>query len=217
MSPVTSPRSAFVVYLCLFSSVAAPEAGAAQVSKTVSVTEAGLEERLDIVLKEADVEEVLASFGAILGQETEIDPEVQGEISIQLHNVRAATALTAVCESVGCLWRLEDGRLKVDRDPKAPPGRSTAPGRAEGPSAALLDQPIDMDLKDADLREALRAFGSIVGARVSISGTLEGKVTIQLASTPVHTALDAVCRVQGCRWELLETEEGPVLRFTPSR
>jgi type II secretory pathway component GspD/PulD (secretin) len=68
-----------------------------------------------------------------------------------------------------------------------------------------------MELVDADLRETLRAFGSIVQARVSIDASLQGTVTVDLHNTPAREALDAVCRMQGCAWELQETEEGPVL------
>lgn len=210
---LTASTVALFFLLCL----GPPGAATAQVSKGAPITQSGLDERIDIVLREADVREVLASFGHILSGETEIDPEIQGEVTIELHQVRAATALTALCESAGCLWRIEDGRLKVGRDPAAPTGRETAPGRADGPSAALLDEPVDLELKDADLSQTLRAFGSIVGVRVTLAEALEGKVTVQLENTPVRAALDAICRMEGCRWELVEAAEGPVLRFTATR
>lgn len=209
---LTTSTVAFFVLLCF----ATPGAATAQ-AKGAPITQSGLDERIDIVLREADVREVLASFGHILSGETEIDPEIQGEVTIELHQVRAATALTAVCESAGCLWRIEDGRLKVGRDPAAPTDRETAPGRADGPSAALLDEPVDLELKDADLRQTLRAFGSIVGVPVTLAEALAGKVTVQLENTPVRAALDSICRAEGCRWELAETAEGPVLRFISSR
>ncbi|HLE82926.1 MAG TPA: hypothetical protein VJG13_01185, partial [Thermoanaerobaculia bacterium] len=125
---LTTSTLAFVVLLRL----GAPGAVEAQAPRNAPINRSGLDERIDIVLREADVREVLASFGHILSGETEIDPEIQGEVTIELHQVRAATALTAVCESAGCLWRIEDGRLRVDRDPAAPTGRETAPGRADG-------------------------------------------------------------------------------------
>lgn len=185
----------------------------AQAEETVRGTDSGLDERIDIALEEADVQQVLASFGAIVALETDVDPEIEGEITIELHNVRAATVLTAVCESVGCRWWIEDGRLKLEKDPEAPPARGASPESAEGPSARFPDDLIDIELEDADLRETLRAFGSIAQARVVIDESLEGKVTIKLHNTPVNHALDALCRVHGCTWELQETDEGPVLRF----
>jgi type II secretory pathway component GspD/PulD (secretin) len=206
-------QTAFVL-ACL--SFATAGSTAARVSRPELQPDLGLQERIDIELREADVKAVLASFGHIFGGETEIDPAIAGEVTIELHHVRAATVLTAVCESVGCLWRIEDGRLEIEKDPEFEP-RPGASGQAEGPSAARLDELIDMELVDADLRETLRSFGAIVQARAEIDPKLEEKVTVQLQDTPVRTALDAICRIEGCRWELVEEDEGPVLRFSATR
>ena len=203
----TRATTATLVLLLL----AAAGAGAAEVKEPARAAKTGLDQRIDISLNEADVAEVLASFGHIFGGEADIDPAIRGEVTMELHHVRAATVLTAVCESVGCRWWIEDGRLKIEREPQAPPPPPAAPGRAEGESAPRLDTPINMELEDADLRETLRAFGSIVQARVSIDASLQGRVTVDLHNTPAREALDAVCRMQACAWELQETEEGPVL------
>lgn len=205
-SIVTRTTLAYFALLCL----TAGGAGAARASQTAE----GLDERLDIAMKDADVQQVLASFGEIYAGEADVDPAIEGEVTIELHNVRAATALTAVCESVGCRWRIADGRLRIEKDPDAPPALQAAPGRAEGPSAERLDTPIDLELEAADLRQVLQAFGSIVQARVVLDESLDGEVTLDLHKTPVRQALDAVCRVHGCAWELQETDEGPVLRFS---
>ena len=158
---------------------------------------------------------MLASFGQILDRETTVDPEIAGAVTIELHNVRAATALTAVCESVGCLWKIEDGRLTIQRDPAAAPAKAASPpsAKAQGPDG--LDTPIDIQLKEADLRETLLAFGSIAGLPVEVDDAIEGEVTIDLHNTPARRALDAVCETHGCRWEVVETADGPVLRVTP--
>lgn len=225
MSHALRTRAARVAALALLSLVAAAPSRAAEQEPDGAPYRAHysvemdsrLDARLDLELKEAAVAQVLASFGQIVGAEAVIDPEIRGEVTIELHNVRAATALTAVCESLGCLWRIEDGMLKIDRDPEAKPAPARRSEPAEGESAAGLDQPIDMALKDADLRQVLESFGRIAGARITIDPSLQGKVTIQLQNTPARTALDALCRIEGCRWELQEDEEGPLLVFIPAR
>lgn len=193
---------------------AAPGFAAGEISQSLHVTDSGIDHRIDLELRGADVAKVLASFAQILHMEAEIDPEIRGEVTIELHNVRPTTALTAVCESVGCLWRIEDGRLKIARDPEAPERSDAASEHAEHPPSEALDERIDMALEDADLRQVLRSFGSIVTSQVEIDPALEGKVTIQLENTPVREALDALCRIHDCVWELTETEEGAVLRIT---
>lgn len=211
---MTSPSTPSIATIALvaFLSVTAALPGRAQVSAHFRVGETRLDARVDLELQDAEVAQVLASFGRILGHDAVIDPEIRGKVSVELHNVRAATALTAVCESVGCLWRIEDGRLHVVRDPEASRDRGTGSSSAGGPSAARLEMPIDMDLKDASLQETLRSFAVILEAGTEIEETLAGRVSVQLADTPVRKALDAICRVEGCRWELAETEGGPVLR-----
>lgn len=214
MTRPTVFRATFVVFTLLTLAAGGAEASAAAPATPASAAPSGLDERIDMQLEEADVQQVLASFGAIVSMEADVDPAIEGEVTIELHNVRAATALTAVCESVGCRWRIEDGRLTIEKDPEAPPAPRAATGRAEGPSAERLDTPIDLELEDADLRQVLQAFGSIVQARVALDESLQGEVTIQLHDTPVRQALDAVCRVHGCTWELQETDNGPVLKVT---
>lgn len=211
----TGATTATLVLLLL----AAAGAGAAEGKEPAHAAATGLEQRVDISLNEADVTEVLASFGHIFGSEADIDPAIRGEVTVELHHVRAATVLTAVCESVGCRWWIEDGRLKIEKDPDAPPAPTPAPapGRAEGSSAARLDQLIDMRLENADLRETLRAFGKIVQVPVTLDPSLEGRVTVDLHNTPVREALDAICRMQGCAWELEETPEGPALTIIRRR
>lgn len=174
----------------------------------------GLDGRIGIALKGADARQVLASFGAILGREASIDPEVTGTLTIELHGVRAATALTAACESLGCVWSIEDGVLRVRRDPGAPATvPAAAPSDAEAPRG--LDNPIDMQLRDAGLRETLRAFAAIAGVPVEVDEALGGKVTIDLHNTPARKALDALCDTHDCRWSIVDTPDGPVLRVTP--
>jgi len=180
----------------------------------VAAPPSGLDTRIDLELEKAEAQKVLASFGQILGAEASIDPTITGTVTIEVHHVRTATALTAVCESVGCVWTIEDGKLTIRRDSSAPMPESGPPAtQPEGPEA--LDSLIDISLDDAGLRETLLAFGSIAGLPVEIDDALEGKVTIELQDTPARKALDAVCATHGCRWEVVETAKGAVVRITP--
>lgn len=184
-----------------------------------------LDQRIDIELEDARAEEFFRSMAQISELEAAEIPELDGSLSMELHDVRVATALTAACESVGCVWRVEDGRLRILKDPAAPvrkpkpagagrtAGHSTARERATEPSVRALDQTIDIELRDADLRQVLQSFGEASGAAVRVDDALQGSVTVQLHSVPIRQALDALCGIEGCEWEWQETDEGPVLVF----
>lgn len=173
-----------------------------------------LDERISLELKDAEVDQVLGSFGAILKREARIDPEIAGTLSIELHNVRLETALQAVCESVGCVWRMDARTLRFAPDPDHVPPKGR-PGVAAKPSPAPggLEDLIDISLLDADVRETLNSFGTISGLPVVIDEGIEGEVSLELTDAPAKKALDAVCEMHGCEWGVEKTDQGDVLHI----
>lgn len=166
----------------------------------------GLDARIDLELIDASAGDVLAAFGPITGRTMDVQPGVEGTVTIEIHNVTARTALTAVCESIGCRWSERGaGSLWV-----AP----ATDGQAGEVVASGLDERIDMALYDADVREVLRSFASIFGTETEIAAEVSGKVTIEVEGLAIRDVLDRLCKVQGCRWELVETGAGRVLRVT---
>ncbi len=170
-----------------------------------------LDERMDIELTDADLGETLRSFGAVLeADEVRIDPAVSGAVTIRLHYVRAETVLTAICEGSGLVWWFENGVLSVEPDPDYVP-----PPEPLGAMVEHLDEPIDLKLQDADLRQVLELFGELVGLGAEIDPSLQGEVTIEVHETPAREALDHICAVNHCAWELVEQEGGIVLKVEP--
>lgn len=184
--------------------VAGPLPGAAAAPPAETETPgARLDQRLDLDLEEADLEETLRSFGKILQtQGVDLDPEVTGRITLHLENVRVETALNAVCESAGCAWILGHGVLTVHL-------------AAEDRAAAEigLDERVDIDLADADVQETLQALGRILRVPVSVDPALDGRMDVQVQDVPIRQLLDQICKIEGCRWELSGGAD-PVLRFT---
>lgn len=171
-----------------------------------------LDERISLELEDAPAGMVLGSFGSILKREAQVDPGIEGTISIELHNVRVETALQAVCESVGCLWRLDARRLRFVPDPDhVPPKTRPATDEEAEPAPGGLDDLIDISLLDADVRETLTSFGRISGFPVVIDEEIEGVISLELTNTPARKALDAVCEVHDCVWEIVESDQGSVL------
>ena len=71
-----------------------------------------LDTPISLDLEEAALADVLASFGQIGGHEVEIEPGLDGKVTLGIRNVSVRTALRAVCESVGCVWEEEGGILR---------------------------------------------------------------------------------------------------------
>lgn len=173
-----------------------------------------LDERISLELEDAPAGMVLGSFGSILKREAQVDPKIDGTISIELHNVRVETALQAVCESVGCLWRMDAKSLRFVPDPDhVPPKGRLAVDEDTTPAPGGLDDLIDISLLDADVRETLTSFGRISGHPVVIDEEIEGVISLELTNAPARKALDAVCEVHDCVWEVVESEQGTVLHI----
>ncbi len=166
---------------------------------------ADLDEPFTLQLAGAAPRNVFEAYASILQAELEFDPEIEGEVTIDLREVSLRTSMQAVCEMLRCTFGIDEGpprRLVV----KA--GRVSL-GQAE-PIPGDLETPVDMSLRDAPARVVFESFARIGGWRLDLE---EAKISIELDSTPLHQALDEVCARIGCDWELDETGEEGVLRI----
>jgi hypothetical protein len=59
---------------------------------------------IDLRVTDANVQEVLQTFGQILGGRAIVDPAIQGKVSLDLENTPLDQALSAVCAAAGCDW-----------------------------------------------------------------------------------------------------------------
>jgi type IV pilus assembly protein PilQ len=106
------------------------------------------------------------------------------------------------------------GQVRPATSPVSPP----APG-----AVIVLDTPapqrftgetISLDLKDADIRDVLKAFAKIGRFNLAVDPEVRGSVTVRLQNVPWDQALDVILRMNGLGY----TMEGRVLRTgTPWR
>lgn len=87
-----------------------PEPGDAARSRSVEA-----KEPIDLKVTKADARDLLATFGQILGAQTDIDPAITGEVSIDLRQTPWDRALDTVCHALSCEWKLVEGERKVLR------------------------------------------------------------------------------------------------------
>ncbi len=69
-------------------------------------------------------------------------------------------------------------------------------------------EPISLDLKDADLRDVLKAFAKIGRFNLAVDPEVRGSVTVRLENVPWDQALDVILRMNA----LGSVLEGRILR-----
>lgn len=174
---------------------------------------ARLDERIDLALRDAAATEVVTAFGQILGVELDIDSALTGSVTLEVHRVRAETALNAVCESIGCRWRLEGdppSRLVVEATEAPPP----APAAQKEP-AGLYDESLRLSLKDADAREVLVLVADLLDASLDLDPKVHGRLDLEAEALNLGQVLDRTCAKAGCTWKLRERGSDRVLAIEP--
>jgi type II secretory pathway component GspD/PulD (secretin) len=164
-----------------------------------------LDDRIDLNVSDADAGKLFQTVGQLTGARVEIDPRFQSarKISIRIDNVTLRTALTAICESLGCRWRTRDGAIFVE------------PVRTGEPAANVLDQKIDLKITGADLHGVMDTIAMILGADLAFDESLpKNKLTLELEQETVAATLDAACAQAGCKWKLVSRDPKPLLQVT---
>ena len=167
--------------------------------------EVRLDNRIDLNVTDADVGKLFQTVGQLTGARVDLDPRFQTarKISIRIDNVTLRTALTAICESLGCRWRTRDGAIVVE------------PVRTRDPMVNVLDQKIDLKITGADVHEVMETMAMIVGADLAFDEALpKGKLTLELDQETVAATLDAACAQAGCKWKLVSRDPKPLLQIT---
>ncbi|MBW2527156.1 MAG: TonB family protein [Deltaproteobacteria bacterium] len=82
-----------------------------------------------------------------------------------------------------------------------------ASGRAENPSnhtkiSTALDQPISLNLEDADLLDVLTTFAEVTGAELKITPDVHGTVSVRVEEVPAAEVLSKILQQKGLSWVL---------------
>lgn len=173
-------------------------------------------ERVTVQFSAVAVADVFPAMARSLGYDISMDSNLRALVTFHAENVKAQTALTAICESVGCQWRLEGNRLIVEAIKeeitilrnRAEQVRLSGTVGMSLPSVRGLDDelPFDITWSPMDLHAALFTLARMYETEVDLAPALKGRrVALSIKSATLRQALDAVCVVAGCRWELVNT------------
>ena len=100
-------------------------------------------------------------------------------------------------------------------DPALPPAGSGYPAVVLGePLRRWTEEPISLDLKDADIRDVLLTFSKLARLNMVIDPDVRGSVTVRLENVPWDQALEMILKVNGLGYVL----EGNIARIgTPAK
>ena len=147
------------------------------------------EPRLDIDVTGMDAGLVFGQLARALGARGYQVAGTCGPLTLRLERVRPETALTAACESLGCSWRLEDEKLRIEC--------------SEGPNGGGgvgLEEVLSFSFEDAPLVSIMESVAGILRGELAIDAVGEELVTIEVEDRPLREGLDAVCSSVGCFW-----------------
>ena len=164
-----------------------------------------LNNRISIELAGASAVDVFSSFAALVGAEPDLDPDLEGEVTIQLTNVSARTTMNAVCEMLNCKWWITEGsprRLNV-KTLGATGSEATEP-------AGDLETTVSLSLSAAPVEEVFKSFAQVGHWKLDLQ---KPTVSVELADTPIRQALDEVCAQVDCTWSLDLAGDRGVLRI----
>ncbi|MGE5359688.1 MAG: energy transducer TonB [Bacteroidales bacterium] len=186
-------------------------------------------ERVTLSFNKVPIEDVIRPLAGSLGYDFIIEPSLRPVVvTIQVENVTARTALTAICESVGTGWRKGGSRVLVIGEVASVSGTLNEKGRARleqmrksgrlgGLSiVASLDEqlPDDITWFYMPLRDAASMLGRAFRATADVPANLATrKVTTSIKSQTLRQALDAMCAAADCQWEI---EELPPVHNPPA-
>ncbi|MCB1035622.1 MAG: hypothetical protein KDD47_17505, partial [Acidobacteria bacterium] len=172
-----------------------------------AAAQAAPEEQRDPIsldLASADLRDVLRTFEHMTESPVDVDPRVEGKVTVRLEKVRWSTALDAICEGSGCTWELTT----------TSPRRLKIRPRSTGLVQEGLDTPVDLIADGVPASEALTAVAKATGRELSLDGDFSAPVRVLLDGVSAATALKALCESLACEWAL--TREGNALRVRPA-
>ena len=165
-----------------------------------------LQQRISVTYQGAAPSSVFQALADVLRVRLQLDGKVNGTVTLDVRNVSVETVLRAVCESIGCRWRVESGTLVVDRDASAPAPADNNPLANVTVKDAFEEVPVDIRWSDAPLDAAVKVFARMLTAEPVIDAKLMDKrISLDLTKRSVNAALNAICEQAGCRWRLTES------------
>jgi len=174
---------------------------------SAALAQSPLQLRMSLTYRGTPAGQVFHALADVLGYRLQLDSKVTGAVTLDVRNVTTETVLRAICESIGCRWRVDAGTLVVDHDAAAAAG---AQGQGD-PYAHVKVQytsdeiPVQISWNAAPVDAVLKTLARMLDAELSLDRSLSDKrITLSLNRDTPRTVLNAICKQAGCQWRLAE-------------
>lgn len=137
--------------------------------------------------------QVFAQLARAISCALTLDPRVARPVTLRLSNVTARTALSAICESIGCRWQLTGRTLIVDATAAPPPI----------PQGELLRRKLQtpvgkMNFEGVPFKDAVDAISRQSGIEITVDNVDPlTPVTVDASGDAPFVALEKVMRSAG--------------------
>lgn len=163
---------------------------------------------VSIQFTDANVRTVLQLLAAYAGKSIVVAPDVAGTLTVDIKEMRWDRALLTIARTRNLHLTLCGAdavlvtrrRLDPARAATLPPAGYVARELRPGPGRAP-DPRVDLDVKDADLVEAMDELGRRCGANIVVDPGVSERVTARLQDLPLEQALGVIARLTHCTAE----------------
>ena len=162
-----------------------------------------LSKRVSLDLKAMAPADAFGTLASSVGLKAVVDPKVTSPVDIVVRNVSARTALTTMCESIGCEWTVAAGTLSIKPAGEPRPGTAFVArdrsGRVVSSSEqatnllTLLKQPLPAGMKfeNTPIDQVSTRISEALGTTVALTSTDPAmqRLTIDLSGRSLESGL----------------------------
>jgi hypothetical protein len=153
--------------------------------------------KVTVDLKAVPPDQAFRVVGNTIGMKVTVDAAVTTPIDILVKDVSARTALTTMCESIGCRWSVSNGSLVVARAdrpaPATPASPVIVPAMTRQTGGTVEQKRLLLERIQAALKQPLPAGMKFENAPLStVSGRLSDALGLAITMTSGDPALTTV-------------------------
>jgi TonB family protein len=205
-----------LVSVAVTMTLASPARVFAQTLESVPFTKpVDLNRRVFVDVNQVIPREVLAELAPVIAVRFEPSPHLPDTpLTLRMWNVRARTALDALCDMVGCRWQVEGRTLRVG------PGEPPPPVPRSAEFFVKLKKPLEgpkWKFVRVPLRDVVAALSKAVGGEIDFQNAdLDTPVTADLTGeTPFRAAFKVMSAIgwdnRGVGWDGVIDPNGPIV------